>query len=375
VVAAFDDPPPADMFESVERQWSTNPDLGTEGLDIDLELGARGWRITDTLNRVGLGEASRLKSARLHLVNFVDWEIPRPFHAGPWQITISQTSANPGEAIDEAGGFGVTHTLDIESVDGSLFQWEDTSGLRDAIFHWCSFVKGALVGWVLPEGFDEHQERVFVEWSATTVSRWRSRLAWSDPSCAVEVSALLDAWLRLASDDFWKEVLSRAARIAVSANEPDPLDVAIPTALTGLELLAWAVLVVREGWVRPGEQEMTAAAMIRLLMRWAEIPTDLPSQLTHLSSYIEGDGADLPMAVTQVRNRLVHPPRKATSDRRWPPSDVLTDAWRSSLEMLDLSLLRVLGYEGDYVHRRHLDGYWLGDTDPVPWSAGASLGD
>ena len=61
--------------------------------------------------------------------------------------------------------------------------------------------------------------------------------AWRFPG----LGGLIGRYVELANDEFWRLVLRRAVRMIISANTPDPLDVAIPTAVAVLELLGWAV--------------------------------------------------------------------------------------------------------------------------------------
>lgn len=111
---------------------------------------------------------------------------------------------------------------------------------------------------------------------------------------------------------------------------------------------------------------MTAAGMTRLLLGWAGVPLDVPAQLAHLKAEADSRSLDGPAAVVWVRNRLIHPPKRARDG--WPSSDVITDAWRLALEYLELCVLRLLDYRGRYGHRRHMKGRGLAATTPVPWA-------
>lgn len=72
--------------------------------------------------------------------------------------------------------------------------------------------------------------------------------------------------------------------------------------------------------------------------------------------------------IFDVRNDLVHPPRRL-SDPEWPTSDELLEAWQLATWYLELVILRVLGYNGEYVNRLQLHG-WAGQTEQVPWRTG-----
>jgi hypothetical protein len=247
-----------------------------------------------------------------------------------------------------------------------LFSWSDTELVQEALLSWATFVKGALVGSVLPEGIDDQGQVVFTAWQSSVVDDWRSPLGWCERSCIDDAADLVPRWLEANQTPFWREVLTRAMRIHAAANQPNPLDVAIPTALTGLETLAWAVLVVDQDWIRPNEDPVTAAGMIRMLLRWARVDTKIPVGFASIAEYATGvQHPDLVTAITQVRNRLVHPSKKRTS--QWPSRDAMFEAWRLSMEALELVMLRILRYEGTYGDRRHLSGRHVGDVDVVPW--------
>jgi hypothetical protein len=90
-------------------------------------------------------------------------------------------------------------------------------------------------------------------------------------------------------------------------NVPDPIEVAVQMGLAALELLAWAALVKEDGM--DADAALTASAMVRLLLRWAGITTDIPAELKSLAAYATSGSPDLPAALALVRNRLGHPPK------------------------------------------------------------------
>ena len=52
----------------------------------------------------------------------------------------------------------------------------------------------------------------------------------------------------------------------------------------------------------------------------------------------------------------------------WPDRDELLEAWQLATWYLELAVLRLLGYEGEYLSRLRWGG-WDFDTDSLPWSA------
>jgi hypothetical protein len=108
---------------------------------------------------------------------------------------------------------------------------------------------------------------------------------------------------------------------------------------------------------------------VRLLLQWAGIPVELPSQFGALAArggrLSQSDVAG-PELIFDVRNNLVHPPKRI-DEPEWPDRAQLLEAWQLATWYLELALLRLLGYEGEYVSRLRLGG-WDFDTEPVPWS-------
>lgn len=107
------------------------------------------------------------------------------------------------------------------------------------------------------------------------------------------------------------------------------------------------------------------ASGLRLALRSVGVPAGLPDEGTALREHVSGaELRDGPYGFAEVRNRLVHPPRKT---RGWPPTEVMIDSWRLGIEYLALLILAALGYEGQYRSQFSYSGF-MGDEVPVPWS-------
>jgi hypothetical protein len=74
----------------------------------------------------------------------------------------------------------------------------------------------------------------------------------------------------------------------------------------------------------------------------------------------------------RVRNSLVHPPKRI-EEPEWPHRDELLEAWQLATWYLELAVLRLLGYRGEYVSRLRLEG-WVVDIEVVPWSTSRNHG-
>lgn len=68
-----------------------------------------------------------------------------------------------------------------------------------------------------------------------------------------------------------------------------------------------------------------------------------------------------------MRNRIVHPPKKATK-LRWPTAEDLIQAWKLATQHAELIILHTLQFNGKHgSHLRETSRYYT-DLDPVPWS-------
>lgn len=75
-----------------------------------------------------------------------------------------------------------------------------------------------------------------------------------------------------------------------------------------------------------------------------------------------------PELVFNVRNRLVHPPKRV-EDPEWPSDEEREEVWQLSTWFLQMAILRLLDYQGEYWSRLRLGRSGM-DTEPVPWAGG-----
>jgi hypothetical protein len=133
--------------------------------------------------------------------------------------------------------------------------------------------------------------------------------------------------------------------------------------------MGWSVLQHRVGLSAAAEEMLNATDRLRQLLLWAGIPTALPNGFPELPNRAQRLGrvsADGPASVIEVRNRLVHPPKTGVQHPEWPTNGEQREAWTLALWYLELVILRVLEYDGEYASRLQRMG-WVGTTEPVPW--------
>lgn len=351
------------------RLWGPSSPGEQYRVSVDNRLSVREYGDPSALHRVVIGVLNF--TANVHRWAHNGGEESRqsiPMDFGPWRITmlgrLTELARNGWWRRDE-GDSAMTHAIDVRRADGATFTAADIEPLRDALFHVLGFANGSLVGLALPMGYGANDEPIWIRWDQTVSEGLCSRLTWFDPNAAHDLGPLVEGYMALATDVFWSQLLRRTFRMHATANQPQPIDQAIPIAMSGLELLAWVHKKVAPP-IKSKPGKPTTADFIRGLLRWTNISTTVASELTHLQAFGTKPSRDFPGALSEVRNRLIHPP-KTQGPKAWPDIDLLIDTWRGAMESLDLVLLKVLGHHGNYVHRRHLTGHYDGDTTPVPW--------
>jgi hypothetical protein len=212
---------------------------------------------------------------------------------------------------------------------------------------------------------------VWVEWGASRLRSGRPGIRWCPGHLAQAALPTLSSRLtEIARDKALDLIVERAINFLLAADGTEVLDVRVPMAWSGVELLAWAVLQ-RERLRAPSEvRRIRADDRVERLLKWAAIPVHIPDGLATLGARarrLDRPQWTGPKVVYDVRNAVVHPPDDV-EDPEWPQIDELFEAWQLATWYLELVILRLLRYEGEYWSRLRL-GRSAMDTELVPWAA------
>lgn len=239
--------------------------------------------------------------------------------------------------------------------------------LRD-LCTFLSFCHGHWVSSALTYGFNEHGNVGMEEWGNRQVSRWSIGSNWLDAhhgKCMVE---LFPGFMQLiAASPDCKAAIEHAVYWYVRADTnligPDGACVLLQAAL---ERFAWHVLVrERRSLSEDGFSKLPAADQLRLLLAALSIPLPLPPGLVELQRCAKDlNWVDGPQAFVEIRNRIVHPPKRAQQAKGLP----YYDAYRLAKWYLELVILSSCRYAGDYANQT-LEHRWVGEVERVPWAS------
>ncbi|MDX6587687.1 MAG: hypothetical protein QOI31_2160 [Solirubrobacterales bacterium] len=278
-----------------------------------------------------------------------------------WQLTL--VSVDHGDEEDFDG------MIEARPTGGSAVD-EDIGRLRSRLFAVLGLVAGREVGVGPICGIAADSKVAWVEWGAPRNRVDPSAVRWCPPDLVPgALPAIASGYSAICGDNARETIVERAIEMLLSADSAEVVDVRIPVAGSGLELLSWAILRIELGMSKKKFKLLDAGEACARLCDWAEIPTAVPESLPHLADRLERLGKcdwGGPEIVFNVRNKLLHPP-SSPKEPQWPNPDELVDAWQLATWYLQLSILRLLGYRGEYWSRLRLGRYGA-DTEPVPWA-------
>lgn len=337
---------------------------------------------------VGDPEAKDLKHATFIVANLpamtvggrlrheTAWYLGRTVLTGAgWKVTLDSPSNRREieEDLRDNGGHAATHTGRIEREDGSDFDAESLQDGLHVLRYTLSLACGYWTSPILPVAYDSSAEPAWSEWVSPLVSPWRTSLGLVDSYHPEQLQELFERIAMTWGDPLKQEVVRRAIYYLIDANDPHPLELAVSSAQSGLELLAWSELVEDRQIHTAGiYKALKAHESMRELLALHSISPAFPPALAELTSAAAkltglsvGDGPEI---LTRMRNGVMHPSRTKPkfSTGEW------YDAWCLARHYLQLAILGYLGYQG--THRDPaVKVHWTGQIENVPWNPSTSV--
>lgn len=291
--------------------------------------------------------------------------------ADGWRIQITAVSElkENVDALNEQGGYGVTHNGVLERLNGETFSIEDAENAMDCLWRFLSFARGQSCSPFLPIGLNSDGEVVWKQWGSHQIEAWGGTFSWFDTHHAAVLAEVFPG--------FWDGLNgsphAAAARTALAwylRSNRDNGDQAggLILSQTALERLADA-----HGFNK--NNVGSAAKCIRKLIHRCSIPSKLPDGLDTLNEVLcagqknaEVNGGkdkifDGPEALVAVRNDLVHPKAYFAGISGLKEYE----AWNLAQWYVELVLLKMFGFNGKYANRL-IAGRWVGHVEPVPWA-------
>lgn len=294
-----------------------------------------------------------------------------------WNITLDaiEDMDQVKKQLDRRSGFAITHIGKLEKCDKRSFSREEAINLLDALSWYISFATGRWTGPCLPTGFDSEMNQQWIDWSYSRTVSCRWRPTWLDENTGNQFSEPYPGFWKLWNKGGWSAIIKLAIHYYIEANsQAGSIEGSIALTQLAFELLASSILVEEHKWLSTdGYSKLQAADTIRLLLKWAGIPSDIPADQIELNKLAKqsSDITDGPTAICHIRNKIIHPVKKNRDSIQRINDGALLETWHLGLWYLELCVLRLFEYRGTYGNR--LKHRYVGDVDQVPWATDAII--
>ncbi|WP_276956385.1 hypothetical protein [Allomeiothermus silvanus] len=282
-----------------------------------------------------------------------------------WKVTIDQIKdANLNNKLHLPGSFDITHVGLLERSDGMQFYFDDVQDVLRCLGITFTFIRG---GWCVPfllVGQDNDGNKMHAIWETVRIDPIFGGRSWFPRTATIEAFSEL---LPLVADKMRREKDGQDLQALVDwyafllKNTGEPY-FALPIVTSALDLIFWDIFV--GGGIIKDENsidKLNVADRIRLILDKLKVSSDIPPACEELKKAAESKNwADLPHALTELRNSLVHPKKRERLYQVTPRA--VWDVVRVGIQYLELGILRMLGYKGSYWDR-------ISDKEAaVPWA-------
>ena len=278
------------------------------------------------------------------------------------QIDLTQVAdlSDHEERLNEAGGYGVTHTGVIEYCEGVAISVDEAENVLRGLRAFLSFARGAGCGLALVRATCSDGRQALFEWGSTHTDPWNRGYDTWLPTIADGGENLSQAFFgfwSLCKDPSWKNVIFRTIDLYLNS-KTTPFHVGIILIQAALESLCCKI-------IGPKKKGSTGEFLSKSIQKIG-LCTSIPSSCKSLDMFfrncsrVDGDG---PMAITELRNDFVHAKQTYRDD-----AEAQMDALRLGQWYIELILLKQFNYQGRYRNRLAMTGEI--PFEMVPWPEG-----
>ncbi|MBD2491989.1 hypothetical protein [Aulosira sp. FACHB-615] len=353
---------------------------------FDEKLEISGYLSEPTL----LGSGQTLRSVTFHLSNFhsfIGTQVRRKnsicsdrllLKVDGWSIYIDKLESLTEiiKSLKSQGGYAITHVGKIERSDQKTFSSKEAEEILE-ILHWfLSFCRGFRISPILLVGQNSSGKKVWEKWhSNQLISPWKIVDSWFIDLHSLNtqnINELFAGFLTLWKTDTWNDAIRLAIHWYLESNaQAGAVQGSIILLQAAFELLAGTLLLEDKKITEEAFNKLKAFEKLRHLLKECNLPLEIPDTLTHLLQAAKPedlDWSDGVQALTQTRNALVHAnpeKRKKFLNRSFSEK---VDIVNLGLWYLELVLLKVFGYKGQYLSRVTCKEIKYENIQTVPWA-------
>ncbi len=266
--------------------------------------------------------------------------------------------------MKKTGGFIITHACTLEQLDKSTFSLSDAINYLNAIYFFTSFLSGTWCGPALARGIMSEQT-VWQGGIPDRLTMWTYQggciRGWMGDIEELFKNFMVE-WRDREKQDAIKSLIQWYVEANLNAGGTEGSIILVHSALELCTNL--------NGY----EEERPAYCMIRKLIKDLKVNSDITSKQANLRLVYDDNNYKLrrkgnldiwdgPSIFSELRNAIVH--TRSTKNYRPPLHQVPKEARDEALDLglwyLELCILKMLGYKGQYLNRVNIE------YEKVPW--------
>lgn len=275
--------------------------------------------------------------------------------AGSWHFRLDGIGIPDLHEQMTSGGrvLAVTHIGLLTRSDEEAISYAQAEEALRAFSLWASLLRGAYTSPVVMIGEVADGSTVWVRhldwyldpWSAAPGVLPRPLVVHDRSETLPALARSLNRVMELLADPDWADIFGRVTLWYLTANAGQT-DGDLILAQAGLELLAYATIVLGGHLTVDGFSRLNAADQFQLLLTIHGLDLAVPPDLKRLDAYARSHQRNAPQVVTEFRNRVVHPPTKKSRPAEFGDPNALIEAKMLSLQLLERAILATVAYDG-----------------------------
>src|SRR5699024_3909816 len=208
----------------------------------------------------------------------------------------------------ENGGYFISHAMEISRENSEDFTTVDAQELLESLRLAMSFARGSWTSPCLPVGFNANNSIVWQSWSANHAEVYGRGVSWWDPHRSQDLTHFMELYLKVFGNPSLWPTLRFLTQSSIASNTKGFLEQKIITAFSAIENLSWHTYVSSGKRSEQNHKSRGQGKRVRELVNQLNLGLNIPENLVILKNWAKKmELGDAPMAITEIRNRLVHP--------------------------------------------------------------------
>jgi hypothetical protein len=272
--------------------------------------------------------------------------------------------------LDENGGYIILYGGEIVSKNGSI-SYLDAEKIIYQLNTFLTFINGRRTSALMINGIYENETK-WCDYTSYFVDTFKSSVTtWPTLNSINTFDSLWKNYNEIWKDENHRDFLATAIHWYVEANNNSGFaEGSIIMAQTALELIYnWWIIENKKLIQGKDSESLSASNKIRLLISHLDILSDVPMGFENLQKFVDNDKQinDAPEAIVQIRNAVVHSQQEKRKKLISIHLLAKYEALQLSLWYIELSILKILNFNGNYYNRTSSELSRSKSEELVPW--------